>query len=312
MRLFFSIVFLCLMIAKSSAQQVEEPTFFIDGEEVVLQFSKMQWQEGVKDSSSVIYNFKDMQVMDAINAGLYNSWSEDGWKLSKTEFDKYHLKKNLDLFNHEFSNFVKYQINADTWTGPTSEPIVDLNENRQPIKKIKTAKVSENGNTFFKLKGDNNAKSVILSGSFNNWNEQAIKMHKLSNGWGIKMDLPPGIYEYKFIVDNVWTHDTDNPLTVVNQHYTLNSILLVGDHITFNLKGFQNAKKVILAGSFNNWNEKSMKMKKTKDGWAYTLPLPPGKHYYKFIVDGNWHLDPDNMMRQRDKDGIVNSVLLIH
>ena len=49
------------------------------------------------------------------------------------------------------------------------------------------------------------------------------------------------------------------------------------------------AKKVCLAGKFNGWNPKSLPMKKNKDGmWKLAIKLPPGRHEYKFFVDGAW------------------------
>jgi hypothetical protein len=309
---FFCIILFFLITTELQAQSFEEVRLFIEGDQVVLQFTPDQWESGMKDSTSLVNDFKELNVMEAINAGTTASWAKDGWILRKLNVSGYQIRKSLNDFNHEFSNVVKYQINSDTWTGPISEPIIELNENRQPVKKIKEAKVSANGNALFKLKGKLKAKRVILTGSFNHWNEQAIIMNKSDTGWETRMDLPPGIYEYKYIIDGEWTHDKSNPLQVLNEHYTLNSILLVGEKITFTLNGFKKAKRVILAGSFNNWDEHSMAMKKTADGWEYNLPLPPGKHYYKYIIDDQWHLDPDNMMRQRDKENHVNSVILIH
>jgi len=53
------------------------------------------------------------------------------------------------------------------------------------------------------------------------------------------------------------------------------------------------AKKVTLAGSFNNWNISALKAKKDAKGtWSAKLSLKPGKYEYKFLVDGNWVNDP--------------------
>ena len=53
--------------------------------------------------------------------------------------------------------------------------------------------------------------------------------------------------------------------------------------------------------------------KPVKDGWKTSIMLPPGKHFYKFIIDGNeWITDPANELQERDSEGNVNSVLLIH
>lgn len=53
------------------------------------------------------------------------------------------------------------------------------------------------------------------------------------------------------------------------------------------------ARKVILAGSFNNWDTKSISAKKDAQGnWAVKVSLVPGKYEYKFFVDGSWLNDP--------------------
>jgi 1,4-alpha-glucan branching enzyme len=53
------------------------------------------------------------------------------------------------------------------------------------------------------------------------------------------------------------------------------------------------AKKVSLAGSFNNWNAKALAAKKDSRGnWVVKVSLKPGKYEYKFIVDGSWLNDP--------------------
>ena len=62
--------------------------------------------------------------------------------------------------------------------------------------------------------------------------------------------------------------------------------------ITFSIKA-ANATTVILAGSFNGWDQKSMKLKKGAGGvFSITIPMKAGKYQYKFIVDGNWTADP--------------------
>lgn len=53
------------------------------------------------------------------------------------------------------------------------------------------------------------------------------------------------------------------------------------------------AKKVSLAGSFNDWNTKSFPAKKdSKGNWTVKLNLKPGNYEYKFFVDGMWLNDP--------------------
>lgn len=53
------------------------------------------------------------------------------------------------------------------------------------------------------------------------------------------------------------------------------------------------AKDVFLAGTFNNWNTRSMPMTRTTTGeWVRTLDLAPGRYEYKFMIDGLWCCEP--------------------
>lgn len=53
------------------------------------------------------------------------------------------------------------------------------------------------------------------------------------------------------------------------------------------------AKKVTLAGSFNNWDNRALAAKKdSKGNWVVKANLKPGKYEYKFFVDGSWLNDP--------------------
>jgi 5'-AMP-activated protein kinase regulatory beta subunit len=54
------------------------------------------------------------------------------------------------------------------------------------------------------------------------------------------------------------------------------------------------AEKVYLCGSFNNWSESSDPMKKDSTGtWKKIKMLSEGIHEYKYLVDGDWTLDPE-------------------
>ena len=53
------------------------------------------------------------------------------------------------------------------------------------------------------------------------------------------------------------------------------------------------AKAVFLAGSFNNWSPVATPMTRENGGhWTVSLPLTPGHHEYKFVVDGQWYCEP--------------------
>ncbi len=70
------------------------------------------------------------------------------------------------------------------------------------------------------------------------------------------------------------------------------------------------AKKVCLAGQFNDWDPKSMSMKKGKDGaWKIKMKLPQGRYEYKYLVDGSWVQDLSNAETTPNPFGTKNCVI---
>jgi 1,4-alpha-glucan branching enzyme len=54
------------------------------------------------------------------------------------------------------------------------------------------------------------------------------------------------------------------------------------------------AMSVQLVGDFTQWQQEPINLWKNADGlWEATVELPPGKHQYRFLVDGQWHDDPE-------------------
>jgi 5'-AMP-activated protein kinase regulatory beta subunit len=72
------------------------------------------------------------------------------------------------------------------------------------------------------------AKDVCLAGSFNSWNISSHHMKQNGDGlWKKSVIIPPGTYEYKFLVDGEWWHDPQNQNVAYNEHGTLNSVITV-------------------------------------------------------------------------------------
>ena len=70
---------------------------------------------------------------------------------------------------------------------------------------------------------------------------------------------------------------------------------------------------VYLSGSFNNWNDKGKKLvDRFKSGeFATTSYLSPGKHEYKFVIDGKWQVDPECQEWVVNQYGTLNSVITV-
>jgi 1,4-alpha-glucan branching enzyme len=61
------------------------------------------------------------------------------------------------------------------------------------------------------------ATSVLLVGDFTRWQQQPIPMQRDHDGiWRAEVDLPPGKYSYRFIVDSEWRDDPDCTLRIPN------------------------------------------------------------------------------------------------
>ena len=72
------------------------------------------------------------------------------------------------------------------------------------------------------------------------------------------------------------------------------------------------AREVFLAGTFNDWKYGATPMVRAEGGkWVTELTLHPGVYEYRFVVDGKWKLDPNNMESVPNPFGESNSLLII-
>jgi len=65
---------------------------------------------------------------------------------------------------------------------------------------------------------------------------------------------------------------------------------------------------VSVAGSWSSWAQ--LPLERDGMGWSANLDLPPGKHLYKFIVEGSWIHDPTRPT-ETDPEGNVNNVVTV-
>lgn len=198
------------------------------------------------------------------------------------------------------------------------------------------------------------ARMVTLAGNFNNWGgtqgggryDPTIDPMFDEDGdgvWTIVVPLPPGRYQYKFVIDNAvrWELDPSNPNTGFEAGIE-NSLIIVPENISYTpqvvtgtvLPGqlvrkqagtaeakpvdvelkleAPSAKQVYVAGEFNDWAADADELTKGDDGiWRITLKLAPGKYEYKFVVDGTWTEDPGNPDKVADPFGGNNSLLTV-
>jgi chromosome partitioning protein len=84
----------------------------------------------------------------------------------------------------------------------------------------------------------------------------------------------------------------------------------VGGEVIFAAR-FDDAKKVLIAGDFNNWSPMSTPMINRGEPGEFwmCLPLRPGRYRYRFVVDGKWMTDPNNNYVETNQFGELNNVI---
>ena len=171
------------------------------------------------------------------------------------------------------------------------------------------------------------ALSVRIAGNFNNWRKKP--MHRNSHGvWFMVVNPPKGkkTIEYRFVVDGYWT---TNPLGENHFRQEYGSMV---SYVRYKLKPKQKrarskvvdnnkirfaiympqAKRITVAGTFNNWNMWQDFLRKSSNGlWVLEKDLPPGEYLYRFYVDDHWRLDLYNPDTRLDHTGQMSSRLVI-
>ena len=72
------------------------------------------------------------------------------------------------------------------------------------------------------------AQEVCIAGSFNDWHPSVTPMVRLDDGkWAKELALPPGRYEYRFVVDGQWVDDPAATDLIPNPFGTPNAVLVV-------------------------------------------------------------------------------------
>lgn len=109
------------------------------------------------------------------------------------------------------------------------------NNNKKTIKKAagsSLSKVSTSISSKAKLTRfsyfDPGAHQVSVAGDFNNWAQDSCLLKRKDSGeWNVSLNLKPGIYDYRFIVDGEWREDPQSLERVPNPFGTLNNRIVV-------------------------------------------------------------------------------------
>ena len=72
------------------------------------------------------------------------------------------------------------------------------------------------------------ARDVVLTGTFTDWAKDRVRLAKGADGeWSAKVELAPGEYQYRLLVDGEWRDDPTAQARVPNEFGTTNCVLRV-------------------------------------------------------------------------------------
>lgn len=90
-------------------------------------------------------------------------------------------------------------------------------------------KAARKSKTTVVYKADGDVSDVFIAGEFNGWNPKATRMSENENGlYSAELDIPPGSYQYKIVVDGEWIADPANQNTASDGFGGKNSVLVIG------------------------------------------------------------------------------------
>lgn len=303
---FFFLCVTILIAAVVYGQHVPEKAGSIEDGQLVLKIN-LQWSQEQKARLAEQYDL-DSLLVNAINSknfAFINDSTE--WTATLSRQGMLILSKSIGMQTGvQLGHIILSEFPPKT---PAPPPVSQATYGVNSFSKKNVFSYQEDLACFV-LPAYGSAKSVFLSGSFNQWSTMQLPMLKTDTGWTACIVLPPGKHLYKYIVDGRWMSDPSNKLKENDGHRGHNSVVFCYNHI-FNLQAYTNARRVIVAGSFNGWNRRELQMKKTAEGWTLPIYLREGTHTYKYIVDGNWITDPANPLKRDDGAGNINSVVEI-
>ena len=121
------------------------------------------------------------------------------------------------------------------YVAPGADPTASVGSERQPAPPAATPEGLQAQPPTRTPRGwrftyaDRSASSVHLAGTFNDWSTSAAPLTKGEEGiWTAVLDLDPGTYQYKFVVNGTdWKPDPTNPEKADDGYGGVNSVVAV-------------------------------------------------------------------------------------
>ncbi|MCG3150674.1 MAG: 1,4-alpha-glucan branching enzyme GlgB [Verrucomicrobiae bacterium] len=268
------------------------------------------------DAVATTFTYADPTAKSVEVAGEFSNWKT----LPLTKDDAGNWTKTLHLKPGTYG----YKLVVDgEWKFDPKNPA------RKTVNDIENSMITVGGaavaaGTQFSFT-DAKAQTVHLAGEFNRWLDNVegrvtgkAEWQMQNDGagnWTFTKDLPPGRYQFKYVIDGGarWEKDPTKPTEGDNSviEVRAGAAAPAAGNVAF-VFAAPAAKAVSVAGEFNQWNATANPLQKDATGmWTTKLNLKPGKYQYKFVVDGEWLLDPAAAETATDAAGNQNSVKIV-
>jgi len=266
-------------------------------------------------------------------AGSFNDWNTKANPLADPDDDGvWEATVDLPAGSHQY----KFVVNGGQWlTNESATEFTDdgfggknsvITVGAEPITLLGTnaatgtvaATTSTDSPVRFRFRPAEDAHTVTVAGTFNDWSNVATPMADTDGDgvWEITLQIEHGTHQYKFVVNGTeWLADEHAAEFIDDGFGGQNSVMQVGQQamvvgepggaapgsaesgveVTFRYQPeVKHANAVSVVGSFNEWNAAAQPMH-DEDGdgvWEIALRLAPGRYTYQFVVNGSeWFTD---------------------
>ncbi|MBI4707770.1 MAG: AAA family ATPase [Candidatus Omnitrophica bacterium] len=169
------------------------------------------------------------RIKSSFKAGMFSNIIHVNVKLKEAQNQGTHIF-NFDKYCRGAKDYfsLSREIITEEKTPHLAPAAITPAAIEKKMKEVIKEKLPKLNEIFFTVSAPG-AKEVFLVGDFNNWSTDTKNRMEAENGtWRKKVNLIPGKYHYRFVIDGKWTEDSGNPAKEVNPYGTMDSLIEVG------------------------------------------------------------------------------------
>ncbi|HEX9970479.1 MAG TPA: alpha-amylase family glycosyl hydrolase, partial [bacterium] len=176
----------------------------------------------------------------------------------------------------------------------------------------------------FRTMYETSIEQAAVAGEFNRWSATANPMNDLNHdgNWTAWLDLDPGEYEYKFVVNGKhWIPDFDNPVKVTDGWNGFNSVVSVSLNLApvADVKATFGPGKIVFDASGSrsqmgrtllySWYQDIKNLQRfdllSQEKTSFPVPKKTGVYYFYLVVTDQYDVSSQKTLALNVKDGVV-------